>query len=91
MSRSRKKNPGHTWCGRSQKKGKRFSNRRFRRSEHLSLSMGDFLSLPLRTRELTSQYDLGGDGKGFFCPHRKTRFMLLIENVEQVYRKILRK
>ena len=53
--------------------------------------MGDFISLPLRTRELTSQYDLGGDGKGFFCPHRKTRFMLLIEDVEQVYRKILRK
>ena len=53
--------------------------------------MGDFISLPLRTRELTSQYDLGGDGKGFFCPHCKTRWMLHVENVELTYRKILRK
>ena len=47
---------------------------------------------PSATYKRTDQpNDLGGDGKGFFCPHRKTRFMLLIENVEQVYRKILRK
>ena len=91
MSRSIKKNPGHTWCGRSQKKGKRFCNRRFRRNEHLAVSTGNFISLPLRTRELTNQCDLGGDGKGFFCPHRKNRFTLHIEDVELVYRKILRK
>ena len=90
MSRSRKKNPGHTWCGRSQKKGKRFSNRRFRRNEHRIISMGNFISLPLRTRELTNQYDLGGDGKGFFCPHRKNRWTLRID-AEEVLRKILRK
>ena len=90
MSRSRKKNPGHTWCGRSQKRGKQLSNKRFRRSEHQNITMGNFISLPLRTRELTNQYDLGGDGKGFFCPYRNNKWMLRID-VEEIYRKILRK
>lgn len=52
--------------------------------------MGNFISLPLRTRELTNQYDLGGDGKGFFCPYRKDRWTLRID-AEEVLRKILRK
>ena len=52
--------------------------------------MGNFISLPLRTRELTNQYDLGGDGKGFFCPHRKNRWTFRID-AEEVLRKILRK
>lgn len=52
--------------------------------------MGNFLSLPLRTKELTNPYDLGGDGKGYFFPFRKGRWMLRID-VMEVYRKILRK
>ena len=91
MSRSRKKNPGHTWCGRSQKKGKRFSNRRFRCNERRLIRMEEFLSLPLRTRELTGQYDLGGDGKGYFCPSRKNGWTNRIEDIDEILHKILRK
>lgn len=90
MSRTRKKNPGHTWCGNSQKRGKQTSNKKFRRREHIQIRKGNFLSLPLRTKELTNPYDLGGDGKGYFFPFRKGRWMLRID-VMEVYRKILRK
>ena len=93
MSRSRKKNPGHTWCGCSQKRGKQFCNRRFRSNEHRLIQKNDFLSLPLRTRELTNQYDLGGDGKGFYSLNRKNRWISQIdeEDALELYRKILRK
>lgn len=91
MSRSKKRNPGHTWCGFSQKKGKKISNKRFRRSEHMLIKMDSFLSLPVNTKELTNQYDLGGDGKEFYCPQRKNKLMDNIEDKEALLQKLLRK
>lgn len=64
MSRSRKKVCGGTiCCCKSQKRGKQIASRRFRRNEHRLIAMGKYYSLPIRSRELTSPWDLGGDGK----------------------------
>lgn len=62
MSRSVKKNPVTTFvvC-KSQKAGKVECNRRFRRIAKAWLKCGR--TLPVRTREVMDQYDLGGDGK----------------------------
>ena len=57
MSGSRKKYPAGTVCGcKSQKRGKQIASKRFRR-------------LPYRSTELTSPWDLGGDGKCFYGYH----------------------
>jgi len=64
MSRSRKHYPCHTNIGcKSQKKGKQKSNKRFRRCVHQLIGQGDYEHLPVNQRELTSPWDLGGDGK----------------------------
>lgn len=55
------------------------------------IKMDSFLSLPVNTKELTNQYDLGGDGKGFYCPQRKNKLMDNIEDKEAVLQKLLRK
>lgn len=69
MGKSRKRTPVCCWvCCKSQKRGKQFSNRRFRRCEHQRLSKYDIDSLPLRQRDLTEPWDLGGDGKGYHHP-----------------------
>lgn len=70
MTRSRKRFPGGTWCCcKSQKRGKQVSNRRFRRKEHQLIHQEDYHRLPLNPMELTSPWDLGGDGKHeWFCP-----------------------
>lgn len=67
MSRSRKRTPVSCWvCCKSQKRGKRVCNRKFRRKEHQKMSLGDFDKLPLLTIEVMNPWDLGGDGKGYF-------------------------
>ena len=64
MSRSRKEVAGSTWCCcKSQKKGKRFCNRKFRRKEHQLMAMGEFEKLPYNLNEAMEEWDLGGDGK----------------------------
>lgn len=69
MGKSKKKTPAGTWCCcKSQKKGKQFSHRRFRRCERMVLLSGKEVLLPLRQMELTNQYDLGGDGKRYYHP-----------------------
>ncbi len=69
MGKSKKKIPAGTWCCcKSQKKGKQFSHRRFRRCERMVLLSGKEVLLPFRQMELTNQYDLGGDGKRYYHP-----------------------
>ena len=70
MSRSRKRMPGSTWCYcKSQKKGKQASSRKFRRKAHVLLHQGKTHLLPLKSFEVMSPWDLGGDGKAFFGFH----------------------
>jgi hypothetical protein len=67
MSRSRKRFPAGTCCYcKSQKRGKQFSHRKFRRCEHVLMHNQHFENLPIRQYEITSQWDLGGDGKRFW-------------------------
>ena len=67
MSRSRKRTPICCWvCCKSQKRGKQVCNRKFRRQERQKMGVGDIETLPLRTYEVMSPWDLGGDGKGYF-------------------------
>lgn len=69
MSRSRKRTPVGCWvCCKSQKRGKQVCNRKFRRQERQKMGVGDIETLPLRTYEVMSPWDLGGDGKGYFHP-----------------------
>lgn len=64
MSRSRKQVICSTWVGcKSQKRGKRMSNRRFRRKEHQCMICHSFDRLPMQSKELMYTWDLGGDGK----------------------------
>ena len=69
MGKSRKRTPVTTFCCcKSQKRGKQLSHRRFRRQEHDMILTGDFSVLPIRQWEITSQWDLGGDGKRYVSP-----------------------
>lgn len=74
MSRSRKKTPVSTNAKcKSQKKGKTMANKRFRRMVKSLLSQEE-QPLPLKSIELTSSYDLGGDGK-MYCKEHGDEFM----------------
>lgn len=67
MSRSRKRTPVSTWCGcKSQKRGKQFSSRKFRRREHQMIATDHLDQLPRKSIEVMNPWDLGGDGKGYF-------------------------
>lgn len=69
MSRSRKKVPVSTFaCCKSQKKGKIMASKRFRRLVKSLLSQGEEL-LPMKSHDVTSTYDLGGDGKTYWKNH----------------------
>lgn len=82
MSRSRKKVCGGTiCCCKSQKRGKQIASRKFRRNEHRLMAMGKYHSLPIRSIEITSPWDLGGDGKGVYSWDVK----------EEIYLKFTRK
>ena len=65
MSRSRKHSPGGTLAHcKSQKGGKQWTNRVFRRLvRKLLLIHGENTVLPLKRRELVNTYDMEGDGK----------------------------
>lgn len=66
MSRSKKRTPVCCWvCCKSQKRGKQVCNRKFRRQQRQKMRVGDYQSLPLRTFEVMSPWDLGGDFKGY--------------------------
>ena len=82
MSRSRKRMPGSTWCCcKSQKRGKQASSRKFRRMMRVLLHQGKNHLLPLKSFEVMSPWDLGGDGKAFFGFHPE----------EEWYVKLMRK
>ena len=82
MSRSRKRMPCSTWCYcKSQKRGKQASSRKFRRRANVLLHQGKHHLLPLKSLEVMSSWDLGGDGKAFFGFHPD----------EEWYVKLLRK
>ena len=69
MSRSRKRTPIGCWvvC-KSQKRGKQFCNRKFRRREHVAICSGIYERLPVRCIEVMDPWNLGGDGKLYFKP-----------------------
>lgn len=70
MSRSRKRMPASTsCCCKSQKKGKQASSRKFRHKAKALLHQGKHHLLPLKSFEVMSPWDLGGDGKAFFGFH----------------------
>ena len=67
MSRSKKKSPASTCCCcKSQKRGKQFCNRKFRRRERMMIGKGQYDRLPNKPIEVTDPWDLGGDGKTFW-------------------------
>ncbi len=67
MSRSKKKTPASTCCCcKSQKRGKQFCNRKFRRRERMMIGKGQYDRLPNKPIEVTDPWDLGGDGKTFW-------------------------
>ena len=70
MSKSRKKFPGGTCCCcKSQKRGKVVASKRFRRRTRTLIQQRLYEYLPLKSIELTSPWDLGGDGKSFYGFH----------------------
>ena len=78
MSRSRKKFPAGVVCGcKSQKRGKQVASKRFRRRVRILMRLRvrilmrlrKYERLPYRSTELTSPWDLGGDGKCFYGYH----------------------
>ena len=76
MGKSRKKTCAGTWVACSQKRGKAKSHRRFRRRERTMIQNAKYDRLPLLQRELTNQYDLGGDGKAYWRVDGELRIML---------------
>lgn len=76
MGQSFKKTCAGTWLARSQKRGKTKSHRRFRRRERTMIQNARYDSLPLLQRELTNQYDLGGDGKAYWHVDGELRVIL---------------
>ena len=67
MSRSKKRTPASTCCCcKSQKRGKQFCNRKFRRRERMMMGKGQYDRLPNKPIEVTDPWDLGGDGKTFW-------------------------
>lgn len=82
MSKSRKKFPAGTWCCcKSQKRGKVVASKRFRRRTKVLIQQERYANLPLKSIELTSTWDLGGDGKAFYGFHPECEW----------YEKVLRK
>ena len=76
MGKSFKKTCAGTWVAHSQKKGKAKCHRRFRRRERTMIQTAKYDRLPLLQRELTNQYDLGGDGKAYWHVDGELRIML---------------
>ena len=53
----------------SQKRGKQIASKRFRRRVRILMRLRKYERLPYRSTELTSPWDLGGDGKCFYGYH----------------------
>ena len=67
MSHSTKHFPcGTCCCCKSQHAGKKHASRRFRRKARSLIRQGRYDHLPRKSIELTSPWDLGGDGKMFY-------------------------
>lgn len=63
MSHSRKRTPVITFAKcKSQKEGKKIASKKFRRRVKVRMLHMDEV-LPIKSIEITSTYDLGGDGK----------------------------
>ena len=66
-SRSRKKFPARVnCCCKSQKKGKKVASKRFRRKVKVLMHQESYEQLPFLSIELTSPWNLGGDGNSFY-------------------------
>lgn len=79
MSRSFRKIPVSTIaCCKSQKAGKVAANRRFRRIVRQLIKCGRE-TLPVKNRDITNPYNLGGDGKRYY--HRG------FKRYEKIFRK----
>lgn len=79
MSRSKKKFPaGVNCCCKSQKRGKKVASKRFRRGVNMLMRQRDYERLPYRSIELTSPWDLGGDGKTFYGYHPECEWYVRI-------------
>ena len=66
MGKSFKRTAAGTWITCSQKRGKTKSHRRFRRRERTMIQSARYDRLPRLQRELTNQWNLGGDGKTYW-------------------------
>ena len=68
MGKSRKRTPVSTWCCcKSQKRGKQICHRKFRRIERTMILHDKWESIPIRQREVIDPWNLGGDGKIYWC------------------------
>lgn len=68
MSRSHKKHSAAKICGRSDKKDKRFANRRFRKLTKQLLREMETERLPQSMREVSTTYDFSSDGLAIWMP-----------------------
>ena len=67
MGKSKKRTPVSTCCCcKSQKRGKQFCHRKFRRRERMMVNKGDEANIPFKMIQVTNPWDLGGDGKMFW-------------------------
>lgn len=80
MSKSTKRTPVSTWCCcKSQKRGKQICHRKFRRKERMLILQEKWEGIPFRLREVVDPWDLGGDGKVFWClAHTDDRLVKLM-------------
>lgn len=79
MSRSKKKFPaGVICCCKSQKRGKNVASKRFRRCVKSLMHQRKYECLPYRSIEITSPWDLGGDGKIFYGYHPECEWYLKV-------------
>lgn len=91
MSRSKKKFPAGVWCGcKSQKKGKRVASKRFRRYTKILIAQAKYDLLPKRSIEITSPWDLGGDGKRFYGYHPECEwYVRIIRKMTKIVEEVL--
>jgi hypothetical protein len=68
MSRSHKKHSAAKICGRSDKKDKRFANRRFRKMTRQLLRELETERLPQSMREVSNAYTFSSDGLAMWMP-----------------------
>ena len=77
MSRSRKRLPYTVGAGcRSQKRGKRVCNKKFRHRVRQAIKSGRWERLPYHQIEVMDPWDLGGDGKYYYHGDEKSEWYI---------------